>query len=109
MLIIRQTQHCNENLTIVFIGFDENLKQPPPGTGARWSQTQKCWFVYYHQPRFANRLADDGTDLRFPQLLPGHSRLKATTFHTHLTKRKSLDRLIDINSKKKNDQNQQKG
>lgn len=100
MVIILQTQHRNANLTSVFIGFDESLKQPAESTGARGSQTQKRRYFEDEQPRFANHLAEAGDDLHFIQSLPGHSRLKATTLNTRLIKQRPLDRLIDINRNK---------
>ena len=45
MVINRQTQHRNATLTRIFIGLDENLKQPAASTRARLSQTQKLRHV----------------------------------------------------------------
>ena len=52
MVIIRKIYH-NEAFQIgLFFGFDENLKTKAKSIGARWSQTNKCWYVLYNKENY---------------------------------------------------------
>ncbi|NEW81035.1 MAG: tyrosine-type recombinase/integrase [Mariniphaga sp.] len=52
MVQIKKIYH-NEAFQIgLFFGFDENLKAKAKSIGAKWSQTNKCWYVLYNNENY---------------------------------------------------------
>jgi site-specific recombinase XerD len=49
MLHIRKIYHRNDFQIGLYFGFDESLKQKARSIGARWSQTNKCWYIPYNK------------------------------------------------------------
>lgn len=52
MVSIQKIRHRDAFRIAIFFGFDENLKQSAKGIGARWSQTNKCWYVDYSKENY---------------------------------------------------------
>ena len=57
MIQVRKILH-RENYQIgIYFGFDEELKNKAKSIGARWSQTNKCWYVLYNRENYNNILS----------------------------------------------------
>jgi site-specific recombinase XerD len=49
MVQLKKIFHRGSYQIGIFIGFDEDLKIKVKSLGARWSQTNKCWYVLYNK------------------------------------------------------------
>jgi integrase/recombinase XerD len=49
MVILRKIEHREAPRIGMFFGYDDQLKQSARRIGARWSQTQRCWYVDYNK------------------------------------------------------------
>jgi integrase/recombinase XerD len=52
MIQIRKFYHRGEFRIGLLFGFDEDLKQKARSIGARWSQTNKCWYILYNKDNY---------------------------------------------------------
>jgi len=52
MIKIRKIFHREAYCIGIFFGFDEALKTKAKSIGARWSQTNKCWYVLYTKENY---------------------------------------------------------
>ena len=52
MVQIRKLFHRGSEQIGIFFGFDEELKNKVRSIGARWSQTNKCWYVLYNKENY---------------------------------------------------------
>ncbi len=52
MVILRKIQHREAPRIGMFFGFNDQLKQSARRIGARWSQTQRCWYVDYNKENY---------------------------------------------------------
>jgi site-specific recombinase XerD len=52
MVQIRKLNHRGDDQLALYFGFDDELKQKAKRLGARWSQTNKCWYLLYNQNNF---------------------------------------------------------
>jgi integrase/recombinase XerD len=52
MVTLQKIRHRDALRIGIYFGFDEQLKQCAKNIGARWSQTQKCWYVDYNSENF---------------------------------------------------------
>ena len=61
MVQIRKLFHRGSEQIGIFFGFDEELKNKVRSIGARWSQTNKCWYVLYNKENYTliKRTFDD--------------------------------------------------
>jgi len=55
MLQLRKLFHREGFQIGLFFDFDEELIKKAKKIGARWSKTNKCWYVLYKCPSFATR------------------------------------------------------
>jgi site-specific recombinase XerD len=52
MLQIKKLFHRDNYQIGMFFGFDDELKNKARKIGARWSQTNKCWYVLYNKENY---------------------------------------------------------
>jgi len=52
MVILQKIQHRETPRIGLFFGYDEQLIQSAMSIGARWSRTQRCWYVDYGKENF---------------------------------------------------------
>jgi site-specific recombinase XerD len=52
MVQLRKIFHRGNDQIGIFFGFDEDLKSKARSIGARWSQTNKCWYVLYNKENY---------------------------------------------------------
>lgn len=52
MVQIKKLFHRDHYQIGLFFGFDEELKNKARSIGARWSQTNKCWYVLYSKENY---------------------------------------------------------
>jgi hypothetical protein len=52
MIQVRKFFHRNDYQIGILFGFDEELKQKARSIGARWSQTNRCWYVLYNKENY---------------------------------------------------------
>jgi len=52
MIQIKKLFHRDHYQIGLFFGFDEELKNKARSIGARWSQTNKCWYVLYNKENY---------------------------------------------------------
>jgi site-specific recombinase XerD len=52
MIQIKKLFHRDHYQIGLFFGFDEELKNKARKIGARWSQTNKCWYVLYNKENY---------------------------------------------------------
>ena len=52
MIQIRKFYHRDNFQIGLYFGFEDELKQKARSIGARWSQTNKCWYVAYNKDNY---------------------------------------------------------
>ena len=52
MVQLRKIFHKGNDQIGLFFGFDEELKSKARSIGARWSQTNKCWYVLHNKENY---------------------------------------------------------
>ena len=52
MIQINKFYHRGDFRIGLYFGFDPELKQKARGIGARWSQTNKCWYLTYNKDNY---------------------------------------------------------
>lgn len=52
MVQLRKLFHNGNDQIGIYFGFDENLKHKARSIGARWSQTNKCWYVLCNKENY---------------------------------------------------------
>ena len=49
MVTLKKIQHRDAPRIGIYFGYDDRLKQSARRIGARWSQTQRCWYLDEHK------------------------------------------------------------
>lgn len=78
MVTLRKIHHREAPGIGIYFGYDDQLKQSAKHIGARWSQTQRCWYVDYNKENY-NKIKltfpeveiVKNTDQKVPQPAPG--------------------------------------
>ena len=52
MVQVRKILHRGNFQIGIYFGFDEDLKMKAKSIGAKWSQTNKCWYVLYNKENY---------------------------------------------------------
>ena len=52
MVQVRKILHRGNFQIGIYFGFDEDLKMKAKSIGAKWSQTNKCWYVLYNNENY---------------------------------------------------------
>ncbi len=52
MIQIRKFYHRDDFQIGIYFGFEDELKQKARGINARWSQTNKCWYLLYNKANY---------------------------------------------------------
>jgi site-specific recombinase XerD len=52
VITIKKIQHRDAPRIGIFFGYDDRLKQSAKRIGARWSQSQRCWYVDYNKENY---------------------------------------------------------
>jgi len=78
MVTLKKIQHREAPRIGIYFGYDDRLKQSARRIGARWSQSQRCWYVDYNKENYQKikhtfpdlEIVKD-TDQKVPQPMPG--------------------------------------
>lgn len=60
MIQIRKLYHRGDYQIGLYFGYEDNLKQKARSIGARWSQTNKCWYLLYNKANYEKILLTFG-------------------------------------------------
>lgn len=78
MVTLQKIRHRDALRIGIYFGFDDLLKQRAKNIGARWSRTQKCWYVDYSKENYNKIISTfpgieivKDPDQKVPQTAPG--------------------------------------
>jgi hypothetical protein len=84
MVKLKKINHKGDFQIGLFFGFDENLKAKAKSIGARWSQTNRCWYMLYNKENYRQILLnfdeveivkDENNERRTEPALIGHENV----------------------------------
>ena len=52
MVTLKKIQHRDAPRIGIYFGYDDRLKQSARRIGARWSQSQRCWYLDYNKENY---------------------------------------------------------